>query len=71
MVNAQTKRFTKSAKKTVNKASGTAKGAAKTLSKKAPNPVRQAKQAGGSRGGAQNWYGPDRALFLGEHSQYG
>ena len=74
VVHAQTKRFTKSAKgqanKTVKGASKTLKGAAdkakKTVQKAAPKKaVQKVKKAAGSGAGAQNWYGPDRAQFLG------
>jgi light-harvesting complex II chlorophyll a/b binding protein 1/light-harvesting complex II chlorophyll a/b binding protein 2 len=66
VVNAQTKRFTKSAKQTVNKtAKGAAQGAKRTLKQNAPKIGGKVKKAAGSKAGAQNWYGPDRAQYLG------
>lgn len=70
VVDAQTKRFTKSAK---GKAKSTVKQAAKTVKRNTPSPPKSIKQAtkparraAGSKAGAENWYGPDRALFLGK-----
>ena len=44
-----------------------AKGAKKNLPSKPGSAIKKgAKKATGGGGGADSWYGPDRALFLGE-----
>lgn len=60
---------TKKVQKTVQKkVQGAGKKAAKNVKKNLPNKpgkaVKKAVRSGG--GGADSWYGPDRALFLGE-----
>lgn len=65
-----TKKVQKGAKKAQGKVQSAGKGLAKGLKKNLPNPKKPAKalkKAGGG-GGADAWYGPDRATYLGETS---
>lgn len=45
-----------------------AKGAKRNLPSKVPSKPKKAVKKAAGGGGADSWYGPDRALFLGEES---